>query len=65
MVAGGAGLTLLPELTLRVEARRRDLAVVPFAPPAPFRTIGLAWRPSSGRAAEYALLAEEMTPAPG
>jgi LysR family hydrogen peroxide-inducible transcriptional activator len=65
MVSGGAGLTLLPELTLRVEAHRRDLVVVPFAPPAPFRTLGLAWRPSSGRAAEFALLAEEMTPTPG
>jgi LysR family hydrogen peroxide-inducible transcriptional activator len=62
MVRGGAGLTLLPELALRVDGRHRDLAVVPFAPPAPHRTVGLAWRPSSGRASEYALLAEEIVP---
>jgi len=63
MVSGGEGVTLLPELTVPVEARRRDLALVPFEPPAPFRTIGLAWRAASGRAAEYALLAESLTPA--
>jgi len=65
MVRGGAGVTLLPELALRTEGRRPDLAIVPFAPPAPYRTIGLAWRPSSGRAPEYALLAEEIAPAAG
>jgi LysR family hydrogen peroxide-inducible transcriptional activator len=63
MVSGGEGVTLLPELTVPVEAKRRDLALVPFEPPAPFRTIGLAWRAASGRAAEYALLAESLRPA--
>ena len=65
MVRGGAGLTLLPELTLRVVGRHADLAIVPFASPAPFRTVGLAWRRSSGRAAEYALLGDELTPGGG
>jgi LysR family hydrogen peroxide-inducible transcriptional activator len=64
MVRGAAGVTLLPELALRTEARRTGLAVVPFAAPAPHRTIGLAWRPRSGRAADYALLAEDLTGAP-
>ena len=64
MVSGGEGVTLLPELTVPVEAKRRDLALVPFEPPAPFRTIGLAWRAASGRAAEYALLAESLKPSP-
>jgi len=62
MVCGGAGITLLPELALPSETRRRGLAVVPFAKPEPHRTIGLAWRPSSGRAAEFALLAEAIFP---
>lgn len=62
LVRGGAGLTLLPELALRVEGRRAALALVPFASPAPFRTIGLAWRPSSGRTHEYELLAESLAP---
>ena len=34
----------------------------PFAKPEPHRTIGLAWRPTSGRAAEFALLAESIPP---
>ena len=63
MVSGGEGVTLLPELSVPVEAKRRDLALVPFEPPVPYRTIGLAWRPASGRAAEYALLAELLVPA--
>jgi len=64
MVCGGAGVTLLPELALASEARRRGLAVRPFAKPAPYRTIGLAWRPSSGRGAEFALLAGSLAPKP-
>ena len=63
MVSGGEGVTLLPELSVAVEARRRDLALVPFEPPIPSRTIGLAWRTASGRAAEFALLAESLVPA--
>jgi len=62
MVCGGAGVTLLPELARKSEARRPGLAVVPFAKPEPHRTIGLAWRPSSGRAAEFALLAGSLAP---
>lgn len=63
MVSGGEGVTLLPELSVAVEAKRSDLALVPFEAPVPFRTIGLAWRSASGRAAEYALLAESLIPA--
>jgi LysR family hydrogen peroxide-inducible transcriptional activator len=63
MVSGGEGVTLLPELSVAVEAKRSDLAIVPFEAPVPFRTIGLAWRSASGRAAEYALLAESLIPA--
>lgn len=60
MVCGGAGVTLLPELALRTEARRPGLAIVPFAKPEPHRTIGLAWRPTSGRTAEFALLGKSI-----
>ncbi len=60
MVAGGAGLTVLPELTLSVEGKRADLAIVRFAPPVPHRTIGLAWRATSGRAAEFKVLAASL-----
>ena len=44
MVAGGAGVTLLPELSLDAEVRRARLRVRRFAPPAPRRAIVLAWR---------------------
>ena len=57
MVRGGAGITLLPELALVATVAPRDLAIVPFAKPAPARTIGFAWRPRSGRGAEFEQLA--------
>lgn len=61
MVAGGAGITLIPAMSIPVEAERVDgLVVRPFRRPAPKRTIGLAWRPSSPRAAEFQLLAETL-----
>jgi LysR family hydrogen peroxide-inducible transcriptional activator len=52
MVAGGMGVTLLPELAVATEAKRADLSIRPFAQPAPKRTIGLVWRKGSplGRA---------------
>ncbi len=61
MVTDGDVMTLLPELALGVETRgRRDLAVRPFRSPAPHRTIGLAWRPSSPREEEFHALAESF-----
>jgi LysR family hydrogen peroxide-inducible transcriptional activator len=54
-------MTLLPELALGVETRGRpELAVRPFRPRAPHRTIGLAWRPSSPREEEFRALAESL-----
>jgi LysR family hydrogen peroxide-inducible transcriptional activator len=47
MVAGGGGVTLLPELAVPTEVGRAGLAVRPFAQPAPCRTIALAWRKTS------------------
>lgn len=44
MVAGGAGVTLLPRLAVPTEAARIGLRVRAFAEPAPHRTIGLTWR---------------------
>jgi LysR family hydrogen peroxide-inducible transcriptional activator len=50
MVAGGAGLTLLPALAVDVENRRGELAIRAFAPPRPSRTLVLAWRRQCPRA---------------
>lgn len=47
MVSSGAGITLLPELSVPVENRRGQLEIRPFSSPVPYRTIALVWRPSS------------------
>ncbi len=47
MVAGGAGVTLLPRLAVSTEAARADLHVRSFAEPSPYRTIALVWRKRS------------------
>ncbi len=60
MVAGGAGVTLLPEMSLDVENRGGDLALRRFAAPAPRRTIVLAWRRRSPFAAGLRELAATM-----
>ena len=60
MVAGGAGVTLLPELAVETETRRADLKLRPFAEPAPQRTIVLAWRPASPAAEALRRLAGEI-----
>jgi LysR family transcriptional regulator, hydrogen peroxide-inducible genes activator len=47
MVAGGAGVTILPELAVPTEAQRAGLRVRPFARPVPNRTVALVWRKRS------------------
>lgn len=47
MVAGGAGVTLLPAIALRTENRARGLAVKRFGGTSPARTLGLVWRKQS------------------
>lgn len=53
MVAAGYGITLLPEICLPVEGRGRELGLMRFAEPEPFRTLGLAWRTTSPRRADF------------
>ncbi|MDF5752392.1 LysR family transcriptional regulator [Spongiactinospora sp. TRM90649] len=61
LVAGGFGVTLLPESAVPVEGGPGvRLALRRFRSPAPGRTIGLAYRASSGKAAEYRQLARAM-----
>jgi LysR family transcriptional regulator, hydrogen peroxide-inducible genes activator len=47
MVAGGAGVTLLPTLAVPTENRRGSLALLQFAKPRPGRTLVLAYRASN------------------
>lgn len=44
MVAGGAGVTLLPTLAVETETKRAKLAIRHFARPPPKRSIVLTWR---------------------
>lgn len=58
MVAGGMGVTLVPEIALEYECSpERQLSAVPFGGKKPKRTIGLVYRPSSLRRPEFEMLA--------
>jgi len=62
MVAGGLGVTLLPEMAGPVLAASPSTGVVTvrFTSPAPTRSVGLIWRTSSARLREFRALAEVM-----
>jgi LysR family hydrogen peroxide-inducible transcriptional activator len=49
MVSSGAGVTLLPELSVPTVGNLPGMVVKPFVKPVPYRTIGIAWRPTSPR----------------
>jgi LysR family hydrogen peroxide-inducible transcriptional activator len=57
MVASGYGVTLLPEMAVASEVtERQGIAVLRFAAPEPRRTVGLVWRNSSPRRADFSAL---------
>lgn len=59
MVATGLGPTLLPALYVAAEALDdAQIAMRPFADPAPFRPIDLVWRRTTARADEFRLFAK-------
>ena len=58
MVANGYGITLLPRVAVDVEVRDERVKLLRFAEPAPGRTIGLAWRQTSPRKADFTALGE-------
>ena len=47
MVSAGAGVTLLPRMSVATESRRAHIAVRPLADERAFRTLALVWRPTS------------------
>lgn len=63
LVAAGQGITLVPQMAVEagISADRR-LALVRFAAPEPFRTIGLAWRKASPRRAHFLALVDLLRP---
>src|SRR5512137_1854488 len=60
MVAGGAGVTLLPRLAVPVENRRSELSVRRLAIPEPHRTLALVWRPRSPLGPALRLLGQTL-----
>jgi LysR family hydrogen peroxide-inducible transcriptional activator len=58
MVANGLGVTLLPEVAAKAEARDERVKLLRLAKPVPTRTIGLAWRPTSPRKRDFIALGE-------
>jgi LysR family hydrogen peroxide-inducible transcriptional activator len=65
MVAYDLGLTLLPELSLELEAKRAGIRLMRFTDPEPQRIIGLAWRASSPRKHDFVALGELIVKAAG
>ena len=65
MVASGYGVTLLPRVAVDVEVRDHRVKLLRFADPVPGRTIGLAWRRTSPRKADFAALGQLITEALG
>jgi len=60
MVAHGFGVTMIPSIAAPSARAMPDIRVVPFAEPAPSRTLGLAWRRSGPRAGECTELAATL-----
>lgn len=63
MVANGYGITLLPQVAIDVEGRDKRIKLLHFADPAPGRAIGLAWRRTSPRKADFVALGQVITEA--
>lgn len=61
MVANGYGITLLPRVAVDVELRDERVKLLRFADPAPGRTVGLAWRRTSPRKADFVALGQLIT----
>jgi LysR family transcriptional regulator, hydrogen peroxide-inducible genes activator len=54
MVAAELGITLMPQIAVDSElATTRNVVIRPLSPDKPFRTLVLAWRPTSSRGAEF------------
>lgn len=61
MVANGYGITLVPEVAARMEARDPRVRLLRFREPEPARIIGLVWRITSPRKKDFAALANILT----
>jgi LysR family hydrogen peroxide-inducible transcriptional activator len=60
MVANGYGVTLVPQVAADLGARDKRVKLLRFASPEPGRTIGLAWRHTSPRKADFLALGQVL-----
>lgn len=60
MVAGGAGVTLLPSIAVPAENRAGGLSIRSFGPRGPARTLALVWRKSAPHADAMRAIAEAL-----
>jgi LysR family transcriptional regulator, hydrogen peroxide-inducible genes activator len=63
MVANGYGFTLLPEMAV-TEVRDKEIRLQRLPEPQPRRTLGLVWRMTSPRQADFAALAQVIVAMP-
>jgi len=61
MIASGHGVTLMPGIATDIELRDGRVKPLRFAGPEPFRVVGLAWRRTSPRKADFVALGELVT----
>lgn len=60
MVGAGMGVTLIPEMAVKIETRSAPVSLARFAPPEPARKIGMIWRKRSPLADHTEELATKM-----
>jgi LysR family hydrogen peroxide-inducible transcriptional activator len=65
MVANGYGITLVPKVAVDVEVRDERVKLLRFAAPEPGRIVGLAWRRTSPRKADFLALGQLISEALG
>src|SRR5262249_47272973 len=65
MVANGYGVTLVPEVAVDVEVRDERVKLLRFAAPEPGRSVGLGWRRTSPRKADFIALGKLVVEALG
>lgn len=58
MVGAGIGVTLIPEMAVKVETRSANVSLARFGAPSPSRTIGMIWRKTSPLARQLTEISE-------
>lgn len=65
MVGAGIGVTLIPEMAVRIETQSAAVSVAQLQAPRPSRTIGMVWRKSNPLADQFTTLTDTVRAARG